>query len=69
MAAGGIPAEAAQVHLRLVGGMLRHQQDLLAGIPQFPDLAEHLFRFSRFGPAHQDRQHGGTSFARFQKSL
>ena len=33
MAAGGVPAEAAQVHLRLVGGVLRHQQDLPAGSP------------------------------------
>ena len=69
VAAGGVSAEAAQVHLRLVGGVLRHQQDLPAGIPQLLNPAEHLLRFSRFGPAHQDRQHGGTSFARFQKSL
>ena len=67
--AGGIAAYPAQIHLRLVGGVLRHQQDLPAGIPQFSDPAEHLFRFSRFGPAHQDRQHGGTSFAQFQNSL
>ena len=69
VAAGGVPAEAAQVHLRLVGGVLRHQQDLPAIVSQLRDAAEHLFRFSRFGPAHQDRQHGGTSFARFQKIL
>ena len=40
---GGGTAGAAQIHLRLVGGMLRHQQQLGAGIPQPPDLLQHLF--------------------------
>ena len=39
MTAGGIAAGAAHVHLRLVGGMLRHQQDLLGCSPQAPPSA------------------------------
>ena len=41
VAAGSIPTNAAQVDLRLVGCMLRHQQDLLAGIPQVRDAVEY----------------------------
>ncbi|CDC67993.1 unknown [Oscillibacter sp. CAG:155] len=40
VAAGGVPADPAQIHLRLVGGVLRHQQDLAAVVPQCPDLLQ-----------------------------
>ena len=40
VAAGGGAADAAEVHLRQVGGVLRHQQDLAAGIPQVRDAAK-----------------------------
>ena len=38
MAAGGIAAGPAQIHLCLVGGVLRHQQDLTAAVSQRPEL-------------------------------
>ena len=43
MAAGGGAAGPAQVHLRLVGGVLRHQKNLLAPVPQLRDAAEDRF--------------------------
>ena len=61
VAAGGIAAEAAQVHLRLVGGVLRHQQDLAAPVPLGADTLQDPVRFSRFGPAHENGQHSEPS--------
>ena len=57
VAAGGVAAGPAHIHLRLVGSVLRHQQDLAAGFPQLCHPPQHFVRFSRFGPADQDRQH------------
>ena len=57
MTAGGIAAGAAHVHLRLMGGVLRHQQDLLAALSKLRHPPQHGIRFSRFGTADQDRQH------------
>ena len=41
VAGGGGPAGPAEIHLRLVGGVLRHQQQLEALVPQPPDLPQH----------------------------
>ena len=69
MTAGGIAAGAAHVHLRLMGGMLRHQQDLLAALPQFRHPPQHGIRFSRFGTADQDRQHSDLPQFVFSHSI
>ena len=68
VAAGGVAAGAAEVHLRRVGGMLRHQQHLPGGIPQCCDPSQHPLRLSALRPAHKDRQHGEPPF-RFSRPI
>ena len=55
--AGVIAADPAKIQLRLMGGVLRHQQDLAAAVSQSADLPENIVGFSRFGAACQNGQH------------
>ena len=58
MAGSPVSADPGQIHLRQMGGMLRHQQNLLTGIPQFADLLQHSGGFSCIRSAHPNLQHG-----------
>ena len=49
--------EGTDPALHLKGGVLRHQQDLLAALSKLRHPPQHGIRFSRFGTADQDRQH------------
>ena len=50
-AAGGVAAGAAQVHLRLVGGVLRHQKNLLPAAGAGGRAVQHRLGFAGLGPA------------------
>ena len=53
VAGGGVTAYPAQIQLRLVGGVLRHQQQLSdAAVTQVPDLLQHPERLAGVGPPH-----------------
>ena len=58
-AAGGVPAGGAQVHLRLVGGVLRHQENLVPAAGVGSDAVQHRLGFAGVRPAGQQGQHGG----------
>ena len=53
---------AAQVHLRLMGNMLRYQQDLPALCAPLRHSPQHAVRFAAAGPSDPDRQHGYSPF-------
>ena len=56
MARRGVAANTAQVHLRHMRGVLRHEQDLLRGIPQRGDPLQHAPGFTRARASHQNVQ-------------
>ena len=61
VAGGGGAAGPAQVYLRLVGSMLRHQQQLKTAIPQPPDLLQHPGGLAGVGRPHPYPQHKRSS--------
>ena len=61
VAAGGVSASPAEVHLRLVGGVLGNQENLLPPAGAGGNAAKHRLRFAGLGPAGQQRQHRKAS--------
>ena len=57
VAAGRVPAGPAQVHLRLVGRVLRHQEYLAPERGAGRDLIQYPLGFAGLRPARQDVQH------------
>ena len=53
MARRGVAANTAQVHLRHMRGVLRHEQDLLRRVPQRGDPLQHALGFARARASHQ----------------
>ena len=53
MARGGIAANPAKIHFRYMRGMLRHEQNLLRGVPQRGDPLQHTPGFTRARASHQ----------------
>ena len=53
MARGGIAANPAKIHFRYMRSMLRHEQNLLRGIPQRGDPLQHTPGFTRARASHQ----------------
>ncbi len=63
--AGGIAQRPAEIQLRLVGGVLRHQQHLSAPLPPRRHRLQHPPALARTGPAGDDPQLHHVTSCRF----